>query len=99
LTASDNVKVSVLLFLCLSRTSGLSKESKSGWPAPIATRTPVPPVSPSRPLKGIKFPLEKAKQLEGIISYLSGKQGKTVQDEGISPIASKSVGCDDPLLT
>jgi hypothetical protein len=68
-------------------------------PAPIAIPTPRPPVFPSTPLKGIEFPLRKAKQLKVVISYLTGKHGETVQDEGIVTIASKSVGSDDLLIT
>jgi hypothetical protein len=59
--------------------------------SPIATPTPVPPVSPPRPLEEAEFPLPDAKSVEGIISYLTRKQGGNVHDEGIVTITSKSV--------
>jgi hypothetical protein len=66
--------------------------------SPIATSTPdpVPPVSPSKPLKGTEFPLKQAKSLDGIISYLTRKHGGNVHDKGIVTITSKSVYSDDP---
>jgi hypothetical protein len=35
---------------------------------PLSTPTPVPPVFPSRSLKGVEFPLQEANSLKGIIS-------------------------------
>jgi hypothetical protein len=43
------------------------KELKSVLPGPLSTPTPVPPVSPSKSLKGIEFPLQEANSLKGII--------------------------------
>jgi uncharacterized coiled-coil protein SlyX len=67
------------------------KELKS----PIATPTPVPPISPTKLLKAAEFPLKEAKSLKGIISYLTLKHGGNVYDKGIVAITSKSVD-DDP---
>jgi hypothetical protein len=55
----------------------------------------VPPVSCSKSLKGVEFPLTDAKSLKGIISYLTRKHGRNVQENGIVTITSKSVDSDD----
>jgi hypothetical protein len=47
---------------------------------------PVPPVSPSKPLTEVKFPLKKAKSLDGVVSYLSRKHAGNVHDKGIITI-------------
>jgi uncharacterized coiled-coil protein SlyX len=62
--------------------------------SPIATPTPVPPVSPSTLPSGVEFPLKKAWPPDGIISYLTRKHGGNVHDEGIVTITSKSVKSD-----
>jgi uncharacterized coiled-coil protein SlyX len=64
--------------------------------APIATPTPVPPVSPPKSLKAAEFPLQAAKPVDGIISYLTRKHGGNVHDKGIVTITSKSVYNDAP---
>jgi hypothetical protein len=43
-----------------------------------------------------RFPLQEAKPLDGIISYLTTKHRGNVHDEGIVTITSKSVVCDSP---
>jgi hypothetical protein len=50
-----------------------------------------PPVSPSKSLKGVEFPLTRVKSVKGIISYLTQKHGGNVHDKGIVTITSKSV--------
>jgi hypothetical protein len=55
------------------------------------TTDPVPPVSPSKSLKEVEFPLKEAKSREGIISHLTRKHGENVHDKGILTITSKSV--------
>jgi hypothetical protein len=42
-----------------------------------------PPVSPSKSLKGVAFPLQEAKSFDGIISYLTRKHGGNVHEKGI----------------
>jgi hypothetical protein len=63
---------------------------------PIATPTPGPPVSPSKSLRAVEFPLQEFKSLDGIISYLTRKHGGNVHDKGIVTITSKSVWSDEP---
>jgi hypothetical protein len=60
-------------------------------PIPIATISPVPPVSPSKSLKQVEFPLKEIKSVAGIISYLTLKHGENIQDRGIVTMTSKSV--------
>jgi hypothetical protein len=82
------------------RISGLEPSLKAELKelkSPIATPTAVPPVSPSQSLKSLKaaeFPLNEAKSVEGIISYLTRKHGGNVSDKGIVTITSKSVFCN-----
>jgi uncharacterized coiled-coil protein SlyX len=68
------------------------KELKPGSPAPQATPTPVPPISPSKSLKEVEFPLNEAESFDGIIFYLTRKHGGNVHDKGIVTITTKSVG-------
>jgi hypothetical protein len=56
----------------------------------------VRPVSPSKSLKEVEFPLNEANSLDGIISYLTGKHEGNVHDKGIVTITSKSVLSDNP---
>jgi uncharacterized coiled-coil protein SlyX len=70
------------------------KELKELKSAPLATPTPIPPISPSKRLKGVECPLKEAKSVEGIISYLSQKHEGNVHDKGIVTITSKSVRSD-----
>jgi hypothetical protein len=58
---------------------------------PIATPTPVSPVSPSKSLKEVEFPLKGAKSIDGIISYLTRKHRRNVHDNRTVAITSKSV--------
>jgi hypothetical protein len=55
----------------------------------------VRPVSPSKSLKGVEFPLKATKSLEGIISHLTQKHEGNVHNKGIVAITSKSVRYDD----
>jgi uncharacterized coiled-coil protein SlyX len=73
------------------------KTGKTGSLAPLATVTPVPPISRSNPLKAVEFPLKEIKLLQGIIFYLTRKHGGNVHDKGIVTITSKSVYEDDPV--
>jgi hypothetical protein len=52
-------------------------------------------VSPSKSHTGVEFPLQEAKSVDGIISYLTRKHGGNVHDRGIVTITSKSVQNDD----
>jgi uncharacterized coiled-coil protein SlyX len=67
------------------------KELKLVSPAPVFAATPFPPVSPSKSLKEVEFPLKQAKSVNGIISYLTRKYGGNVHDKHIVTITSKSV--------
>jgi hypothetical protein len=51
---------------------------------------PVPPVSPSKSLTALEFPLTEAKSVDGIISYLTRRHGGNVYFKGIVNITSKS---------
>jgi hypothetical protein len=62
----------------------------------ITTATLVPPVSPSKSLKPVEFPLPEAKSVDGIISYLTRKHGGNVHDRAIITMTSKSVYSDHP---
>jgi hypothetical protein len=57
----------------------------------------VPFISPSKSLKKAEFPLQEAKTVQGIISYLTRKHGGNVHDKGIVTITSKSVSSDYDL--
>jgi hypothetical protein len=54
-----------------------------------------PPVSPSKSLKAVDFPLQEAESVDGIISYLTRTHGGNVHDKGIVTITSTSVRDDD----
>jgi uncharacterized coiled-coil protein SlyX len=56
---------------------------------------PVRPISPSKSLKEIEFPIQAARSLVGIVSYLTRKHGGHIHDKGIATITSKSVRTDD----
>jgi uncharacterized coiled-coil protein SlyX len=57
----------------------------------IAAPTPVLPVSPSKPVKAVGFPLHELKSVRGIICYLTRKHGGNVHDKGVVTITSQSV--------
>jgi archaellum component FlaC len=61
---------------------------------PISTPSPV---STSKSLKAIEFPLKEDKSFDGIISYLTRKHGGNVHDKGIVTVTSKSTWDDDSL--
>jgi hypothetical protein len=73
------------------------KELKPSSSAPISRPIPhkVAPCSPSTPHKEVEFPLEEARSIEGIISYLTEKHGGNVHDKGIVTITSKSIADED----
>jgi uncharacterized coiled-coil protein SlyX len=83
----------------LKELKSISPTSLPIPPVRIATPTPVPvpvpPVCPSKSLKAVEFPLQEAKSVDGIISYLTRKHGGNVHDKGIVTITSKSVNDDD----
>jgi hypothetical protein len=80
----------------LTKAQADLKELKSSSPAPVSTPTPVPPVSPSKSPKEVEFPLQEAKSVDGIISYLTRKHGGNVQDKGIVIITSQSGYSGEP---
>jgi hypothetical protein len=47
----------------------------------LGSSRPITPVSPSKSLKEVEFPLKAAKPVDGIIAYLTRKHGGNVQDE------------------
>jgi uncharacterized coiled-coil protein SlyX len=73
------------------------KEFKLASPRPVSTPTPLPPVSPSKALKTLEFPLRPGKSFDGIIAYLTRRHGGNVYDKGIVRITAKSVDRDGPL--
>jgi hypothetical protein len=54
----------------------------------------VPPISPSKSLKGVEFPLTEARSLDGIISFLTRNDKGNLQR--FAAISSKSVWDDNP---
>jgi hypothetical protein len=52
------------------------------------------PVSPAKTVKELHFPLSTPKSVNGIMSYLTWKNGGNVHDKGIVTITSKSVNSD-----
>jgi hypothetical protein len=55
-----------------------------------------PPVSASKSLKEVEFPLKNAKPGDGVISYLTQKHRGNVHDKGIVTVSSQSVFRNDP---
>jgi hypothetical protein len=55
-----------------------------------------PPPTPEKSLSKAEFPMQVAKSLQGIISYLTKKHGGNIHEKGIVTITSKSVLNDDP---
>jgi hypothetical protein len=66
-------------------------------PEPTKAESPVPLVSPSKPLKDAKFPPADAGSDEGVISYLTGKYGGNVHDKYVIYITTKSPADDDSI--
>jgi hypothetical protein len=74
-----------------SPPAAVSRPAPVARPAPPPTPAPIPLASKSKQQKGVEFPLDLAKPLDGIISHLTRKHGGNVHDKGIVTITSKSV--------
>jgi hypothetical protein len=63
-------------------------------PVKQPTTKPSPSAQPAKSPGKVEIPIQEAKSLDGIISYLTKKHGGNVHDKGIVTITSKSVRFD-----